>query len=81
MTPVFTGKPRACFKIRLAPVFAKKAGWLGATSDASPQWAVTDVATTPDGLFRENSAVSLVTLHKTGALIILMQALETKTTV
>ena len=59
----------------MAPVFAKKAGWLGATSRAYPLrsdcfarsarlfWAPYsqglgshwDVATTPDGLFHENS--------------------------
>jgi hypothetical protein len=79
---------RACFKNRMAPVFAKKAGWLGATSGASPQRAVTDVATTPDGLFRENSLLatlfcaihgSFVVVSVTGALIDLKQALRSAT--
>src|SRR4051812_22766786 len=74
----------ACFKNRVAPVFAKKAGWLGATSRAYPLRSVRDVATTPDGLFRENprnhlfSAYSISSwnsLKETGALVVLKQAL------
>jgi hypothetical protein len=74
---------RVSFKSRMASVFAKKAGWLGVTSGASPLRAVMDVATTPDGLFRENSPRSLVLgfqqcisrVPNTGAFMVLKQAL------
>src|SRR3954447_25333732 len=76
---------RACFKNRMAPVFVKKAGWLGATSRAYPLRSVRDVVTTPDGRFRENSPPSGVfrvfngspkIALGTGALIVLGQALR-----